>query len=102
MVKRFPGPVIASCFGLSAFALALLTGMTTGLEVSEVLLRSIGALLVCVIAGRMIASAAEVAVREYVNAYRERRETELALPSESGRSQEPNEGTTPEAGAQGG
>lgn len=66
MDSRAPSRIIASCFALSAFAIALIAGLSAGRSVSEILSTAVFALLGCYILGLIVASVANVAVSERI------------------------------------
>jgi hypothetical protein len=69
--SRAPARIIASCFALSAFAIALISGLAAGRSTSAILTTAILALLACYILGLLIATVANVAVTERINTYKD-------------------------------
>ncbi|MEM9082432.1 MAG: hypothetical protein AAGB34_02465 [Planctomycetota bacterium] len=92
MIRELPTQIIAACFALSAFALAIMTGLFTGAETHTILERALFAMLICLVAGSFIARAAKTALTEYIamTTASESMEAEEALvfPSEQGISTE--------------
>jgi hypothetical protein len=65
--SRAPTRIIASCFALSAFAIALIAGLNADRSASAILSTAVFALVVCYILGLIIASMANVAVSERID-----------------------------------
>lgn len=63
-MRAFPVRAIASCFALSAFAVALTSGLASEKRFDDVVLTAVLAMVVCQIVGLVGAAAARVAVRE--------------------------------------
>ncbi len=64
MQREIPANVIGACFGLSAFAIALLGGLAAGQPAASILSAATVSMLVCYVLGLIIARVADVAVRE--------------------------------------
>ena len=77
MIRELPTRVIAGCFALVAFALAIVVGLASGASFNDVVSRALLVILACFIVGASVASAAKVAVVEHLKAYAEKREREL-------------------------
>ena len=75
MQSHLPGNVIAACFGLSAFAVALISGLAAGRGASNILGAATIALLVCYMLGLIIARVAEHAVQDAIDSTRKSRAT---------------------------
>jgi hypothetical protein len=67
--QRLPVRVIGGCLGLAAFAVAIVSGLSSGAEATDILTRAIVALFVCYLIGTLVAMAMNVAVRENVAQY---------------------------------
>lgn len=67
MQSHLPGNVIAACFGLSAFAVALISGLAAGRGAANILSAATLALLTCYALGFVIARVAAIAVRDAAN-----------------------------------
>lgn len=65
--------IVAACFALAAFALALLSGLFAGNPTSTVLTNALFWLTACYILGLVIARIANTAVTERLAAYRDER-----------------------------
>jgi hypothetical protein len=65
--SRAPSRIIASCFALSAFAIALVAGLSAGRSASGILSTAVFALLGCYILGLIVASVANVAISERID-----------------------------------
>lgn len=70
MDRRAPSRIIASCFALSAFAIALISGLAAGRAASSILGTAVLALLACYILGLIVASVANVAVSERIEQFK--------------------------------
>lgn len=70
MDSRAPARIIASCFALSAFAIALISGLAADRATSAILSTAVFALMVCYILGLIVASVANVAISEHINQYK--------------------------------
>ncbi|MCA9292182.1 MAG: hypothetical protein KDA20_00020 [Phycisphaerales bacterium] len=68
MQGHIPGNVIAACFGLSAFAVALISGLAAGRSAANILSAATLALIVCYALGFIIARVAGIAVRDAAEA----------------------------------
>lgn len=69
MDPRVSGRIIASCFGLCGFAIALLASLGADTTPETALLRSIVSLVVCYIVGAAVGAVAERCVREHLDKY---------------------------------
>lgn len=67
MDHRAPSRIIASCFALSAFAIALISGLVAQRSSAAILSTAVFALLICYILGLIIAAVANVAVSERIH-----------------------------------
>jgi uncharacterized protein involved in response to NO len=63
------GKVVAAVFALSAFAVALIAGIGAGNDTTTVLLRALGALLVCQIIGLIAGLIIEQVIKEHEARY---------------------------------
>lgn len=70
MDSRAPSRIIASCFALSAFAIALISGLAAGRSASSILTTAVFALLGCYILGLIVSAIANVAINERIEAHR--------------------------------
>lgn len=68
-----PAKVISSVLGLMGFFTALIVGLYVGNPGMHILLRALVAMLVCVVVGRLIGTAGEICVREYLTKYKKDR-----------------------------
>jgi hypothetical protein len=68
-----PARLIASCFGLSGFAVAVVAGMASGNEGSRILVVALCSLIVCHIVGLAAGLIGESIVNEYMKNYRDAR-----------------------------
>ncbi|MFU8829220.1 MAG: hypothetical protein ACNA8P_07265 [Phycisphaerales bacterium] len=71
MDSRAPIRIVASCFALSAFAIALISGLAADRAVPAILSTAVLALIVCYILGLIVASIANVAVTERIESLKE-------------------------------
>jgi len=90
--SRAPTRIIASCFALSAFAIALIAGLNADRSVSAILSTAVFALVVCYILGLMIASIANVAVSERIDQLK----ADKPIPTSDDRSQTQESSEQPE------
>ncbi|MFG0292963.1 MAG: hypothetical protein ACIAQF_01245 [Phycisphaerales bacterium JB065] len=70
MDSRAPARIIASCFALSAFAIALISGLAADRSTSAILSTAVFALFICYILGLVVAAVANVAISEHINQYK--------------------------------
>jgi putative Mn2+ efflux pump MntP len=68
-----PARLIASCFGLAAFAVAVVAGMAAGNEGSRILMVALFSLVICHIVGLAAGLIGERIVEEYMKQYRSSR-----------------------------
>lgn len=73
MTAGTPSRLIASCFGLSGFAVAVVAGMASGNEGSRVLTVALCCLILCHIVGLAAGLIGESIVNEYMKNYRQGR-----------------------------
>ena len=66
-----PIRVVAACLGLSAFALAIIAGLSAGSSASQILLRAVVSLVVCVLIGRLVAAVGVYAMDDAARAFRD-------------------------------
>lgn len=66
MDQRLPVRVIAGCLALAAFAVAIVSGLSSGASATDILTRAIISLVVCYILGSFVAVAMNVAIRENI------------------------------------
>jgi hypothetical protein len=64
MDRRSPARIIAGCFALCGFAVAVFASLGVGATVETILLRSIFGLVVCYIVGAIIGAVGERCIRE--------------------------------------
>ncbi len=69
-VLEIPSRVIAVCFGLVAFAIALVMGLSAGNETLVILQRAILAMLGCMMVGWVVGVIAQRAVQDRIDAYK--------------------------------
>lgn len=69
MERRLPVKSIGACLGMSAFAIAIVTGLGTGAQTTDILSRALVALLACYLLGLGIGVVADVAVRENLDTF---------------------------------
>jgi hypothetical protein len=69
-VLEIPSRVIAVCFGLVAFAIALVMGLAVGNEPVVILQRAILAMLGCMLVGWVVGVVAQRAVQDRIDAYK--------------------------------
>lgn len=69
MDQRLPVRVIAGCLGLAAFAVAIVSGLSSGADTTDILTRAIVALFACYTLGAFVAMAMNVAVRENIEQF---------------------------------
>jgi hypothetical protein len=62
--SQIPGNVVGACFGLSAFAVALLGGLAAERSASSILGAATVSLLICYVVGLIVAKVAEVAIKD--------------------------------------
>jgi len=66
-----PARLIASCFGLAGFAVAVVAGMASGNEGSRILMVALCSLILCHIVGLVAGLIGESIVNEYMKNYRD-------------------------------
>ena len=66
-----PARVIATSFGLAAFAAAIVVGVAAGNPTSTVLKRAIIIMVLCWLIGRIIGHIAQITVQSHVDKYKE-------------------------------
>lgn len=96
MDSRAPTRIIASCFALSAFAIALIAGLNADRSASAILSTAVFALVVCYILGLIIASMANVAVSERIDQLK----AEKPIPTYDDQSKTPQSSHPPEQASQ--
>lgn len=79
MERRLPVNIIASCLAMTAFSIAVISGLFAGNPSDEVLLRAVLSLAGCFVVGVLVGKAAEGAILEHVQSL------QSAPPAESGR-----------------
>ncbi len=67
-MNRAPSHVIAGCFSLCAFSIAVITGLAAENGALTILLRAILAMFVCYVVGLIIGWACDCAIRSHVAA----------------------------------
>ncbi len=75
-MKRAPSHVIAGCFSLCAFSIAVITGLAAENGALTILLRAILAMFACYVVGLIIGWACDCAIRSHVAALDEAAESE--------------------------
>ncbi len=70
MDSRAPARIIASCFALSAFSIALISGLAADRATADILSTAVFALIVCYILGLIVAAVANVAISERIEQYK--------------------------------
>jgi len=65
-----PARVISSVLGLMGFFTALLVGLIASNPGVTIMLRALLAMAICAVVGRIIGTAGEVCVREFLNKYK--------------------------------
>lgn len=73
--------IVASCFALAAFALALLSGLTAGNQAHTTIGNALFWLAACYVLGIVIARVANTAVSERLAEYREERPIPVSDPA---------------------
>lgn len=68
-----PARVISSLLGLMGFFTALLVGLIASNPGITIVLRALLAMAICAVVGRIIGTAGEMCVREFLNKYKEDR-----------------------------
>ncbi|MCL4209835.1 MAG: hypothetical protein HRU76_10630 [Phycisphaeraceae bacterium] len=62
--------VLAACFALCAFAVAVVAGLASGNEAMTILLRAVVALMLCYPVGLLVGSVCERVVERHMESYR--------------------------------
>jgi hypothetical protein len=62
--RTVPASAIAASYGLTAFAIAIVSGLSAGRGAEPILESALVALLVCYVIGALLAKVADIAVRE--------------------------------------
>lgn len=88
--KGTPTRIVACCLAFSGFAVAILSGLTSGASTADALSRAMVSLVLCYVAGRFIGLAFEHVVRERVE--RELAEVGASDKAESAPGRAPNGG----------
>ena len=70
MNRPFPRATVASCFALAGFAVAMVAGLRAERSAADVLTAGLIAMTVCYAVGALAARAAEITVREHLDARR--------------------------------
>lgn len=85
MTTAFPVKSVAACFGLAAFAVAIVSGLAAGRGMQEILGGAIASLFVCFAIGAVIGVIAERAINEGAARYRAAEDTmdESAEPDDA-------------------
>lgn len=60
------GRVIAACFALSAFGVAVVAGLAAGNDAAQILLRAVAALVICSFAGQALGLICEGVIRAHI------------------------------------
>lgn len=89
--------LVAACMGLSAFAIALIAGVSVNNPFETTILRALAAMLVCTPLGLMIGLTAEFAVRDRLATLRAAR-TQSRTPDQATPAPAGGEGKPPLAG----
>ena len=66
-MKGSPGHVVAGCFGLSAFAIAVVAGLASETPADSVLARSVFAMIICYPVGLVIGMICERAIQAHID-----------------------------------
>ncbi|MEM1164903.1 MAG: hypothetical protein AAGI30_01285 [Planctomycetota bacterium] len=77
MIRQVPTQIVAACFALSGFALAVTTALVSSVDSSAAMERALVAMLVCWVIGGLVARAASVAIREHIEEYRAERDGDI-------------------------
>lgn len=81
MDQRLPVRVIAGCFALAAFAVAIVSGLASHAAATDILTRALLALVACYLLGTCIAMAMNVAVRENIEQFEKDHPFKAPTPS---------------------
>jgi hypothetical protein len=85
--SSFPAKAVACCFSLSAFSIAIISGLGAGRTAASILVTALAALFVCHLLGAIAAAVIEAALREHLNRHRALRpipsgDPSVAIPAE--------------------
>ncbi len=69
MDRSVPGRVIASCFALCGFAVAMLSGLDASVTPATALARGLVSMVACFVVGAVIGAAAERCIREHFESF---------------------------------
>ena len=64
------GKVVASCFALAGFAVAIVAGLAAEVDSAQILLRSAVAIIVCYPIGMLAGSVCQRVVQSHITAYK--------------------------------
>ena len=78
------GRVIASCFALAAFAIALFAGLLGGNDAAQILLRAVTAMIVCYPVGVIVGLICDGVIHSHVAAKSADGATDRVAPSAAG------------------
>ncbi len=81
MQRSVPVPAIAACYALTAFAVAVVSGIAAGRDAHAVLETALLILVICYVVGVAAAHVANVAVRERLRQLRELEPVPVEDPS---------------------
>lgn len=62
--------VLAACFALCAFAVAVIAGLASGNEALTILLRAVASLVICYPVGMLVGSVCERVLERHIDQYR--------------------------------
>jgi len=77
------GRVIAACFALAAFAVAIIAGLAGGADTAQVLLRAVIAMMLCYPVGLVAGMVCERVIRAHVESERVKTSSETGIDSDS-------------------
>lgn len=88
-----PGRVIAGAFGMTAFAVAIISGLAVNNPASDILYRALISMVTCYAIGLIIGIVGEYVIQEHMRQYREAEpipDSQAAIEQFSGNSQPEN------------
>lgn len=83
MSSGIPTKTIGAVLGLAGFVIAILAGMAAGNDAATVLLRALGALVVCNVVGLALGAVGERVIQEHISDYQKSNPVEDAERADS-------------------
>lgn len=95
--RQFPTRVLASCFSLAAFAIAIVSGLAADRSTGAILGTAILALFICQFLGLILGMIVEAALDENMERYRQQHPVpDLAASADQAEPAQPSQSAQPE------